>query len=347
MFDFNSLFPDLDPEGKLPFDWKYIPVVLLGLVLLNSTLEHYGDLFDKLAERSTFHQVFSSPETEPAVPIETLDLTAVPAEIPKPVIYTGSGEANLQIAPPEGPWVLHATGNAESGYFSVIGYDENEEYTETFVNTLEPYDGISFDCWQATTALEIYAEGDWRIELLSIYSLDTISTTTPISGHGDDVFFLERPEEPWALYAVCNGEEAYFSVEGYDSALEYTQLFVHQYTPYEGLTYDMSQTTDLLAVRAAGDWILIPVTASSLPAIEADTSISASGDAVFQVISPCCEISVSGNQDDGWLTVTAFDGEDIDWLVASSEPVNETIPLSFSPQIIAIEAAGDWSITLR
>lgn len=175
----------------------------------------------------------------------------VPQEIPAPVVYTGSGDNVLSIQPPEGIYVLHITGNEESQHFAVKGYDANNEGTELFVNTTDPYDGVTFDPNLATTTLEIKAVGDWTIELVSIYSMPTISAGSTVEGFGDSVILIES----YGATATISGNSvlAHFAVKSYGN--EGNELLVNTTDLYEG-TVMLKEDPFILVINSEGEWAI-------------------------------------------------------------------------------------------
>ena len=109
---------------------------------------------------------------------------------PEPVVYTGNGDDVIEITPPDDLWAFRISGNSGAHHFSVTGYAENGEYNDLFVNTTEPYSGITLDQSQTTTMLEIKAEGEWTVELISFGVLDVIYGGDTYTGTGDMVFLM-------------------------------------------------------------------------------------------------------------------------------------------------------------
>lgn len=189
------------------------------------------------------------PEKEESAPEQEPEPEPEPFVVPDPVVYTGSGDDVLEITPPEGIYVFHITGNAEGRHFSVISYDSNGNYGELLVNTTEKYDGITIEPAQSAAMLEISASGAWTVELLSMYSLQTVTVGNTITGTGDSVFITYNPGKTAKITGNAGGH--YFGVHAYGATS--TDLLVNTTDPYEG-TVMLKSNPILVAVTAVDDW---------------------------------------------------------------------------------------------
>lgn len=166
-----------------------------------------------------------------------------------PVIYTGSGDDVIEIELLEEGSAFHITGNQAGRHFSVKGYDASGKYIDLFVNTTDPYDGITLDPDQATAMLEISATGDWTVELRSVFALDTIAAGETVSGAGDSVVFVLGFGKTATI--TGNAEGRHFAVRSYGA--ERNNLMVNTTEPYEGKVMLVGQPL-FLEISAAGDW---------------------------------------------------------------------------------------------
>lgn len=166
----------------------------------------------------------------------------------EPIIYKGNGDSVVNIDVPNDLWVLYVKGNDDSHYFAVKGYDSNDSYTELFVSTTAPYDGITFDPDQETVQLEISATGDWYIEIRSVYSCDTITSSDTYYGSGDSVFLLNYDAKTASVKG--NDEKHYFAVKSYGN---YSDLMVSTTDPYSGVV-KLKYDPVLFVVSAEGSW---------------------------------------------------------------------------------------------
>lgn len=191
-------------------------------------------------------------------PTPTLQITPKPMHtptpaptvyIPDPVVYTGSGDDVIEVTPPEGIWVLRATGNASGRYFAIKGYNSLGEQTELFVNTTEPYSGTTVAPLADVAMLEITAHGDWTIELVSALEMQIVSGGESISGTGDSVFLVHNPGSTATISG--NSDSRYFAVISYGT--DSIDMMVNTTDEYSG-TVMLNGTPVFIAVTAVGDW---------------------------------------------------------------------------------------------
>lgn len=165
------------------------------------------------------------------------------------VVYTGSGDDAVQIGTLDWGCAFHITGNQEGGSFSVRGYDADGTFVGRFVDTSEPYEGITLDPVQETAVLEVSAAGEWTIELMPVFSLDAISAGETVSGSGDSVLLVSS----FGTTATITGNEGerHFSVRTYGT--EGNELLVSTTDAYEG-TVTLAGDPLLLQINAVGEW---------------------------------------------------------------------------------------------
>ena len=175
-----------------------------------------------------------------------------PDEVPDAIVYDGSGDSVLKIDHPEGVYVFYVKGNSESKHFAVKGYDSKGNRTELFVNTTEPYEGITIDPDQETVSLEISSKGSWHIEVRSIWTCDVINETeTPYKGTGDSIVLIDTS----ATMATIEGNaaEKHFAMKSYGDR---KNLMVNTTDAYTG-TVMVKYNPSILEVNAVGDWSII------------------------------------------------------------------------------------------
>lgn len=166
----------------------------------------------------------------------------------EPIIYSGNGDSVVNIDVHNDIWVLYVKGNDDGHYFGVKGYDSNDSSTELFVNTTDPYEGITFDAAQETVQLEISASGDWYIEIRSVYSCDIITSSDTYYGSGDSVFLLNYDAKTAAING--NDEEHYFGVKSYGESHD---LLINTTDKYSGVV-KLKYNPVLFVVNAQGSW---------------------------------------------------------------------------------------------
>ena len=182
-------------------------------------------------------------------PVPTQAPTPTPASVPDPVVYTGSGDDVIDVTPPDGIWVLRATGNAAGRHSSIKGYDSNGEHQELFVNTTEPYSGITVAPLADVAMLEINAHGDWTVELVSILEMPIIHGGETITGTGDSVFLTNKAGTTATISG--NAESRHFAVISY--GLETIDLLVNTTDEYSGAVM-LKSAPVFMSVTAVGDW---------------------------------------------------------------------------------------------
>ena len=162
---------------------------------------------------------------------------------------SGDSVIEVEIASSDDIYVLHVVGNANGNHFAVRGYDASGNSTELFVNTINPYDGYTFDPSCSTSLLEISSTGDWTIELISIYNMQTISTGQTISGTGDSIMMVEN----YGTTATISGNQGanHFAVKTYGT--QSNELLVNTVDPYSG-TVMLNGDPVILQVNSEGEW---------------------------------------------------------------------------------------------
>lgn len=192
------------------------------------------------------------PTPTPIPPTPTLEPTATP--MPEPTSYSGTGSDVVAIDKPGGPdavVIVHVTGNAESRYFGVTGFDDAGKQTDLLVNTTDPYDGITLlDArrGQVTTRLQVESQGAWTIEIRPLATAERAAVPGTTSGTGDNVLILDG--KPDTAHIVGNADGRYFGVIGHGKSWD---LLVNTTDPYDGRVI-VNRDTVVIEVKAIGDW---------------------------------------------------------------------------------------------
>ena len=204
------------------------------------------------------------PTNTPA-PTVTPEPTATPTEVPptptatpapEPKVYDGSGDSVVDIQKPDSSTpaaIAYITGNADSRFFAVIGFNATGTQTSLLVNTTDPYEGsvtLDFAQGDATTRLQVKSSGDWRIELRPIASARVVSAPGTATGSGDDVFIVSGTVDTARI--TGNSDSRFFAVLGYGKN---RNLLVNTTDPYDG-TVVVAKDTQVIEVKAAGDWTI-------------------------------------------------------------------------------------------
>lgn len=175
--------------------------------------------------------------------------TPTPYTIPESVTYSGSGDDVVTLEPFENVFVFHIIGNQEEHHFSVNGYDSNSESTGLLVNTTEAYEGTTIDPSQETVMLEVNAEGDWSIEVQSIFGTETISSGETVSGSGDSVILVSSHGNTAKISG--NADKRHFAVKSYGT--ERDKLLVNTTDEYDGTVMLIGEPI-ILEIKAVGNW---------------------------------------------------------------------------------------------
>lgn len=191
---------------------------------------------------------------DPTQEQETPDVEDDGISILEPVVsnsangYSGSGDDYFEITPLDELWYMEITGNVSGNHFAIKGYDSSGEYTELFVNTLEPYSGSVFELEQSTRMLEVTSTGDWTVRVKPLSSAPVLPVNEAYSGSGDAVLLV--PSGCTSAKITGNSGSNHFAIKGYG---DYYDLLVNTLDPYSG-TVRLERNTVVLTITAEGSW---------------------------------------------------------------------------------------------
>lgn len=191
---------------------------------------------------------------DPTQEQETPDVEDDGISVLEPVVsnsangYSGSGDDYFEITPLDELWYMEITGNVSGNHFAVKGYDSFGEYTELFVNTLEPYSGSVFELEQSTRMLEVTSTGDWTVRVKPLSSAPVLPINEAYSGSGDAVLLV--PSGCTSAKITGNSGSNHFAVKGYG---DYYDLLVNTLDPYSG-TVRLERNIVVLTITAEGSW---------------------------------------------------------------------------------------------
>ena len=187
-------------------------------------------------------------------PTHTTAPTNTPTLTPTPIVFTGNGDAIVDVVKETGPALVRITGNASSRHFAVINYDANNEQIDLLVNTTDPYDGVrplDFLDDRHTYRFEVKATGAWTIEIFPLSTIYKLQIPGEISGTGDFVFAITGGKPDTALI-TGNANSRHFAVMGYGSSVD---LLVNTTDPYHG-TVLLSSDLLIIEVDSESDWTI-------------------------------------------------------------------------------------------
>lgn len=172
-------------------------------------------------------------------------------EIFETINYSGSGDSVLEIDEPDGMYVFQISGNASGNHFAVKSYDENGEPLDLLVNTTDVYNGTTLGSSNGVKLLEISSNGEWSIDLVSIYNMPSLSAGETYTGADDAVVQINT--DGLTTEISGNENERHFAVKAYDYDWNYINLLVNTTDIYSG-TVMLRNSPDLLVINANGPW---------------------------------------------------------------------------------------------
>lgn len=165
-----------------------------------------------------------------------------------PKDYAGFGDDVLTIAKhATGPAILVINHTGGSN-FAVKSLDSSLESTDLLVNEIGPYAGtviLDGNSRGETTALEITAGGAWTVTLKPLTGVKSYDGSTPITGHGDDVFYYKGSTK--AATFSHNGSSN-IAVKNFGAR---SSLLVNEIGAYTGTVV---WAAGLYQINADGDW---------------------------------------------------------------------------------------------
>lgn len=249
------------PIYKKWWFWVIVVVVVFAVIGAttgspeNATQEPDGEETDNIStDPSDDSEELSN---NPTTPDEDADESKKPdaqtpnPEIFEPIHYSGSGDTVLEIDEPDGMYVFQISGNESGNHFAVKSYDENGESLDLLVNTTSVYNGTTLGSTNGVKLLEISANGEWSIDLVSIYNMPSLSAGETYSGANDAVIQINTD----GLTAEVSGNESerHFAVKAYDLDWNYIDLLVNTTDIYSG-TVMLTNSPNLLVINADGPW---------------------------------------------------------------------------------------------
>ena len=222
---------------------------------LESELQELYDIRDSLSADSETEDTDDSGENDHA----------------KVLAYSGSGDDVVTLDDYDDWHMFVINGNSSGKYFGVTAYDEDGERLSSLVNTTDVYHGIVYDDTQSAKMLEVKAEGDWSITVVSLYAADYGVKGDTVTGSGDDVVvFYPDAGDSTTAYISGNDGAKYFGVIAYDGYGSRIGSLVNTVDPYDGYgsrigslvntvdPYDgtvmLKEEPRIFVIKATGDW---------------------------------------------------------------------------------------------
>lgn len=188
--------------------------------------------------------------TTTVAPTTTVQPTTTTA--PPPIVHEGSGTQVIELALPDQSLAVIGSITHQGGSnFAIWELDANLEQVDLAVNTIGNYAGnVLLNLDANTAALEITADGAWRVELNPAMSARRFDGE--IAGAGDDVVIYGGDAQ---IMALTHDGESNFAIWRYGATD--TDLLVNEIGPWTG-TVPMPAGPGVLAITADGGWAIAP-----------------------------------------------------------------------------------------
>ena len=170
-----------------------------------------------------------------------------------------------------------------------------------------------------------------------------------LSGSGDSVQDIAKPEGPALLRVSGNSEARFFAIIALDAAGQQVDLLVNTTNPYEGvrpLDLQGSQTTRL-QIQATGNWTaeLFPVTQA--PVINVPGALSGQGDIVLRLAGAIPDIAnIRGNESARFFAVIGYGSGFPDLLVNTTDVYEGQVVIRSGVNLLMVQATGPWNVEI-
>lgn len=170
-----------------------------------------------------------------------------------PQIYTGSGDAVVDITPIKKASILKVSFTGDSA-FIVRPIDSTGKEGISLVLEIGPFEGTVFQSAvsKAVVALSVKAEGDWTIEVSPIAAAPVVATKN-VSGTGSAVVKWAKPSTGYKKIAFTHDGEGAFVVRPIDAKGKERFSMILNVGAYDGSVL-LPSGTQYLKITADGDW---------------------------------------------------------------------------------------------
>lgn len=181
-------------------------------------------------------------------------------------------------------------------------------------------------------------------------STSPLPTGTPqaFAGAGDSV--IDLPSHCICVAHITgNKGSRFFSVSTLDANGQDVDLLVNTTDPYDGyrpVDFLDTQQSVRLKVTATGAWAIVLVSLSDFDRLRAIPGhIEGLGDdlVILDGTNPDL-LTISGNADSRFFSVSSWSRTANDLLVNTTDPYSGTVPVSHDAVLLEITASGKWSI---
>jgi hypothetical protein len=177
-------------------------------------------------------------------------------------------------------------------------------------------------------------------------------TPTPIvlTGSGDAVVDVARPDTPGLVRIMGNAASRHFAVTTYGVNGERIALLVNTTQPYEGirpLDFLQNEHTGRFEVTATGSWTIEILPLASARTSDVPGQIEGSGDDVVLLVGGTPDLAtVSGNTAERHFAVKGYGSGRPRLLVNTTDPYDGTVRLDSDTLLLEIIATGAWTVTI-
>lgn len=250
--------PGGPPPGETPKRrrrWPWITAAVLVVIIVIAGVAGGDDDEDGDAEPAAADETTTT--TERTTTSEETTTTEAPTTttttVPEPVIYEGSGTQVLEIELPDPSQAYIATiSHQGSRNFAVWELDEGLEQVDLRVNEIGAYEGtvlVNLTEGVTTTALEIEADGTWRVEIKDPSTAPAFGDR--IEGTGDDVVIYTGDTQ---VMALAHQGDSNFVIRLYGEDGD-TELLANEVGVYEAT---VPMRPGVLEITANGPWSIGP-----------------------------------------------------------------------------------------
>ena len=174
--------------------------------------------------------------------------------IPKPITFTGEGNAYLTVNKWRGSALIHVEYFGTDS-FNAWNLNENERLLNFALSIVGSYSGtqildFSDSPSSQTSVIEIYTIGNWSVEILPFEYGKRVNVPGVITGKNNDVIFLDG-DTPISIEVSLPEEGRYFAIEGYGEG-GYIPLFDGM-SPYQE-RLQLEKDLRMLVIQYIGDW---------------------------------------------------------------------------------------------
>ena len=170
-----------------------------------------------------------------------------------PQIYTGSGDAVVDITPIKNASILKVSFTGDSA-FVVRPIDSTGKEGISLVLEIGPFEGTVFQSAvsKAVVALSVKAEGDWSIAVSPVATAPVVGTKN-VSGTGSAVVQWAKASTGYKKIAFTSDGEGAFVVRPIDAKGKERFSMVLNVGPYTGSVL-LPSGTKYLKITSDGNW---------------------------------------------------------------------------------------------